>query len=129
MNGSGRSVTTITLPSPETDTGAFERAIYDKLFDDLARSFLKRFDPTQRDRLVNAMVEVERLLCVGGMELGVEAPNSAAAQWCLERYFAELATRFEAGFDLARSNSASIEEMTPPAGFFVIARLDGTPAG
>ena len=112
-----------------TETGASERAIYDALSDDLAWSFLKRLDPAQRDRLVNAMAEVERLLHAGGMELGVEAPDSAAAQWCLEKYFAELATRFEAGFDVVRSNSASVEEMTPPAGFFVIARLDGAPAG
>jgi DNA-binding MarR family transcriptional regulator/GNAT superfamily N-acetyltransferase len=112
-----------------TETGASERAIYDALSDDLARSFLKRLDPAQRDHLVNAMAEVERLLRAGGMELGVEAPDSAAAQWCLEQYITELATRFEAGFDLTRSNSASVEEMTPPAGFFVIARLDGGPAG
>ncbi|MDP8920794.1 MAG: GNAT family N-acetyltransferase, partial [Pseudomonadota bacterium] len=37
--------------------------------------------------------------------------------------------RFEVGFDPARSNSASAEEMTPPAGFFVITWLDGGPVG
>src|SRR5918994_7015088 len=63
-----------------TETGASERAICDALSDDLARSFLKRLDPAQRDRLVNAMAEVERLLRAGGMELGVQAPDSAAAQ-------------------------------------------------
>ena len=112
-----------------TKRGCSERAIYDALSDDLACSFLKPLDPAQRDRLVKAMAEVERLLCAGVVDVGIEVPDSAAAQWCLEQYFAELATRFEAGFDRARSNSASVEEMTPPAGFFVIARLDGAPAG
>src|SRR5918997_1558596 len=112
-----------------TPKGRAERATYDELSDELAMSLLKRLDPAQRDRLVSAMAEVERLLRAGAVELRPEAPNSAAAQWCLERYFAELAARFEVGFDPARSNSASPEEMTPPAGFFVMAWLDGGPAG
>ncbi len=58
-----------------------------------------------------------------------ETPDSAAAQRCLEQYFAELAARFDKGFDPARSISASIQEMTPPAGFFVVAWLGGAPVG
>ena len=112
-----------------TPKGRAERETYDALSDELARSFLRPLDPAQRDRLVSAMAEVERLLRAGAVELRPEAPNSAAAQWCLERYFAELTARFEVGFDPARSNSASIEEMTPPAGFFVVAWLDDGPAG
>jgi DNA-binding MarR family transcriptional regulator/GNAT superfamily N-acetyltransferase len=112
-----------------TKKGDSERKTYNALSDDLAWSFLKPLDTAQRDRLVTAMAEVERLLCAEGVEVGVEVPDSAAAQWCLEQYFAELATRFEAGFDRARSNPASLEEMTPPAGFFVLARVDGAPAG
>src|SRR3712207_5432258 len=94
-----------------------------------AWSFLKPLDPAQRDRLVSAMGEVERLLRAGAVEVRVEAPDSAAAQWCLEQYFTELAARFDMGFDPARSNSASIAEMTPPAGYFVVAWLNGAPVG
>ena len=112
-----------------TAKGDAERATYDALSDDLAMSFLGPLDPAQRDRLVSAMAEVERLLRVGAVEVRVEAPDSPAAQSCLGQYFAELAERFEVGFDPARSNSASVEEMTPPAGFFVVAWLDGNPAG
>ena len=65
----------------------------------------------------------------GTVELRLEAPDSADAQWCLEQYFAELAERFDMGFDPARSNPASSEEMTPPAGFFTVARLNGAPVG
>jgi DNA-binding MarR family transcriptional regulator/N-acetylglutamate synthase-like GNAT family acetyltransferase len=112
-----------------TPKGVAERATYDALSNDLARSFLEPLDSAQRDRLVSAMAEVERLLRAGAVEVRAETPDSAAAQWCLEQYFAELAARFDKGFDPARSNSASIQEMTPPAGFFVVAWLGDAPAG
>jgi GNAT superfamily N-acetyltransferase len=112
-----------------TPKGIAERATYDALSNDLAWSFLEPLDTTQRDRLVSAMAEVERLLRARAVEVRVEAPDSAAAQWCLEQYFTELAARFDMGFNPARSNSASIEEMTPPAGSFVVAWLDGVPVG
>jgi DNA-binding MarR family transcriptional regulator/GNAT superfamily N-acetyltransferase len=109
--------------------GLTERATYDALSSDLAWSFLEPLDPAQRDRLVGAMTEVERLLRAGAVDVRVEAPDSAAAQWCLEQYFTELAARFDMGFDPTRSNSASIDEMTPPAGYFVVAWLEGAPVG
>ena len=56
-----------------------------------------------------------------------ELPDSAPAQWCLEQYFAELSACFNEGFNPARSISATVQEMTPPAGVFVIAWLDGAP--
>jgi len=112
-----------------TPKGRAERGIYDALSDDLAWSFLKPLDPAQRDRLVKAMAEVERLLRAGSVEVSLEPPDSAAARWCLAQYFAELAERFDLGFDPARSNSARDDEMTPPAGFFVVARFEGEPAG
>jgi DNA-binding MarR family transcriptional regulator/N-acetylglutamate synthase-like GNAT family acetyltransferase len=112
-----------------TPKGVTERATYDALSNDLAWSFLEPLDPAQRDRLVSAMAEVERLLRAGAVDVRVEAPDSAAAQWCLEQYFTELAARFDMGFDPTLSNSASIEEMTPPAGSFVIAWLEGAPEG
>jgi DNA-binding MarR family transcriptional regulator/GNAT superfamily N-acetyltransferase len=112
-----------------TPKGVAERATYDELSNVLAWSFLEPLASAQRDRLVSAMAEVERLLRAGAVEVRAETPDSAAAQWCLEQYFAELAARFDKGFDPARSNSASIQEMTPPAGFFVVAWLDGAPVG
>src|SRR3712207_2254172 len=67
--------------------------------------------------------------CHQAIDVCPESPDSAAAQWCLAQYFAELAARFDGGFDPSRSISASVEEMTPPAGFFVVAWLDGVAAG
>jgi ribosomal protein S18 acetylase RimI-like enzyme len=50
-------------------------------------------------------------------------PASEGAQFCLSRYFQELNTRFETGFDVTQSISANIEEFTEPAGLFLVARL------
>ena len=112
-----------------TPKGMTERATYEALSDELATSFLTPLNPAQRDRLVSAMAEVERLLRAGAVEVRLEPPDSAAARWCLEQYFAELSARFDVGFDPAQSNPALPEEMTPPHGFFVVAWLDGAPAG
>jgi DNA-binding MarR family transcriptional regulator/GNAT superfamily N-acetyltransferase len=112
-----------------TPKGMTERSAYEILSDDLAASFLSPLTEDQRERLVGAMAEIERLLRAGAVELRVELPDSAAARWCLEQYFAELAARFDAGFDPVRSNSARPEEMTPPHGVFVVAWLDGAPVG
>jgi DNA-binding MarR family transcriptional regulator/GNAT superfamily N-acetyltransferase len=112
-----------------TPKGHAERTTYDILSDDLAVSLLTPLDPAQRDRLVKAMAEVERVFRSGDVDVRLEAPESAAARWCLEQYFTELAERFDVGFDPTKSNSARDEEMTPPAGFFFVAWLDGAPVG
>ena len=56
-------------------------------------------------------------------------PRLPAARWCIQSYFAELAERFEAGFDPAESISADDADLTPPAGLLLIATLDGAPVG
>jgi GNAT superfamily N-acetyltransferase len=59
----------------------------------------------------------------------VEDPASAAARFCIDSYFAELDTRFDAGFDPSRSISADVDELTEPAGLLLVARLRGEPVG
>ena len=56
-------------------------------------------------------------------------PQRADAQYCLEAYFAELARRFEGGFDHARSISAGTAELTLPAGLLLMATLRAKPVG
>jgi GNAT superfamily N-acetyltransferase len=104
-------------------------ARYDALSDELATSILAPLDIRQRERLVNAMAEVERLLSASAIEVRVEPPDSADARWCLGQYFRDLARRFDTGFDPARSNPAADQDMTPPAGYFLVARIDGAVAG
>jgi GNAT superfamily N-acetyltransferase len=59
-----------------------------------------------------------------------EAPaNSPAIRWCFERYYAELDDRFADGFDVAAALPLGLDELTPPRGLVLVARLDGEPVG
>jgi GNAT superfamily N-acetyltransferase len=104
-------------------------AVLDRRADAFAASVLAPLSAAQRERLIAAMTEVERLMRASGVRIAAEAPDSAEAQWCLAEYFRELAGRFDSGFDPARSISADPGELRPPAGVFVIARLGGQPIG
>jgi len=112
-----------------TRKGLREVARLDRLSDDFAASVLVPLTGAQRDRLIAAMVEVERLMRASAVRIEVGSADAAEAQWCLEQYFRELASRFDTGFDPSRSISANVDELTPPAGVFVIARLVGEPVG
>jgi DNA-binding MarR family transcriptional regulator/GNAT superfamily N-acetyltransferase len=112
-----------------TARGASERAVLDRRSDDVARSFLEPLNDGQRQRLVGAMGEVERLLVATMVELTTVDPLDPGAQHCLQRYFAELDERFDAGFDPALSISADADELRPPAGLLMIATLHGEPIG
>jgi DNA-binding MarR family transcriptional regulator/GNAT superfamily N-acetyltransferase len=112
-----------------TEAGLIEYEAYDTLSDDLAGSLLQPLGETQRARLVKAMEEIERLLGAGSIELLIEPSDGADARWCLGQYFAELAERFEEGFDTALGVSPSEASVQPPDGAFIVARLHGAPVG
>jgi DNA-binding MarR family transcriptional regulator/GNAT superfamily N-acetyltransferase len=112
-----------------TDAGLAERRELDRRSDDVARSFLEALTDSQREKLVAAMAEVERLLRASLVTIAVERPTARDARWCIEQYIAELNTRFEAGFDPSLSISADAHELTPPAGALLVARLRGQPIG
>lgn len=112
-----------------TKTGRRELGLLNRLSDAAAATMLEPLTQSQREALTSAMGIVERLLLASVVRLQVENPTSRAAQYCLASYFDELADRFEAGFDPARSISAAADELTPPHGYFVIARLKGDPVG
>ena len=59
------------------------------------------------------------------VEVAPAPAGGADARACLDRYFSELAERFDAGFDPARDRSAPPEDLEPPSGLFVLARLTG----
>jgi DNA-binding MarR family transcriptional regulator/GNAT superfamily N-acetyltransferase len=106
-----------------TAAGLAERAELDRRSDELALSILESLSDRQRATLLAAMAEVERLVSASMVSFAVEDPTSADASWCFEQYFAELDSRFDAGFDPALSISADAHELTPPAGTLLIARL------
>jgi DNA-binding MarR family transcriptional regulator/GNAT superfamily N-acetyltransferase len=112
-----------------TAAGRAERELLDRRSDELARSLLEPLGQEQRERLVEAMATVERLLTAGIVEVAVEPPTTDAARFCLGSYFAELDRRFDTGFDPGRSISASDAELTEPAGLLLVAWLHGEPVG
>src|SRR3954451_14098686 len=118
-----RRVRTVRL----TAAGRAEREVLDRESDALAASLLAPLGEAQRERLVEAMAVVERLLTAGLVEIGTEDPRSDAAELCLGSYAAEMDATFEAGFDPARSRAVDPAELTPPAGLLLVARLRDEP--
>jgi DNA-binding MarR family transcriptional regulator len=127
-----------TTPSPRdtrarfvrlTSAGRKELAVLNRLSDEAAASLLDPLPDAQRAALLSAMGTIERLLHSSAVRLSVESPDSRAARYCLERYFEELAARFETGFDPALGISAVPAELTPPLGYFVLATLNEEPVG
>ncbi len=57
------------------------------------------------------------------VRIAVCDPGHPDARYCLRAYFAELARRFDGGFDPAQSISAADPELRPPAGLFLVATL------
>lgn len=112
-----------------TEAGRAERAALDRLSDDAAAALLAPLSAGQRTRLVSAMAEVERLLTASAVAVAPCPPAHPNARHCLHAYFAELARRFDGGFDPGRSTSAADAEMTPPAGVLLVATLHGEPVG
>ena len=74
----------------------------------------------QRERLVAAMGEVERLLTAALVQLDAVDPADAGARSASAPYFAELDRRFDAGFDPRRA-SPPADELRPPAGLSCVA--------
>ena len=112
-----------------TPAGLSERAQLDKRSDDLAASILAPLDPGQRNELVVAMRTVERLLTTSAVEIRTVSPTDPDATRCIRAYFAELDRRSESGFDPSAGISAEPDELTPPAGCFLIAYVRDEPAG
>lgn len=124
-HGADRRVRTVRL----TAAGEAEVAELDRASDELAASMLAPLNDRQRERLVDAMATVERLLTAGLVEVAPEDPAGAAAQACLAAYFAEIDERFEHGWDQSVGIFLQAADMGPPRGLILIARLDGEPIG
>jgi len=112
-----------------TRKGLAERAVLDSSSNELAASILTPLTEPQRDRLVTAMVVVERLILASQVQVEIIDPRDVDARYCLRSYVEELGQRFEAGFDPAQSISASDEEMTLPNGLLLVANLLGEAVG
>lgn len=112
-----------------TEAGRAERALLGDLSDELAASMLAPLNPVQRTRLTTAMAEVERLLTAAVVTVHEVDPEHPDARHCLRAYYADLAERFESGFDPLLSTLPDPGALRAPHGLFLIARLHGSPVG
>lgn len=110
-----------------TEKGQAERGAYDALSDDLARNLLRGLRDGQRERLIAAMAEVERLMNAASIIITVEPEDDQDVRRCVAAYYRELDERFEGGFD--PGNGGYSGKPTGAASTFVVARLRGRAVG
>jgi ribosomal protein S18 acetylase RimI-like enzyme len=109
--------------------GLAEWAELDRRSDDLAGSLISPLTGPRRERLAAAIGEVERLLTASAIRIAPCDPAHPDARAAVRAYAAELAARFEAGFDPARSLAVDDDSVRPPAGVLLLATLHGAPVG
>lgn len=112
-----------------TPAGLAERALLDERSEDLASSMLEPLDADQRERLLDAMRTVERLLSFGAIQIRPVDPTHPDARQCFRAYFDELDRRADSGFDPRVSSLAEARELTPPAGCVLLAYIGAEPVG
>jgi DNA-binding MarR family transcriptional regulator/GNAT superfamily N-acetyltransferase len=112
-----------------TADGLAERAELDRRSEEAAAAILEPLSARQRDRLITEMAEVGRLLTASAVQITACAPGHPDARRAVRAYVTELAQRFDDGFDPALSISAADEEISPPAGLFLVATLHADPVG
>jgi DNA-binding MarR family transcriptional regulator/GNAT superfamily N-acetyltransferase len=112
-----------------TRAGRREHMALEQRSDKLAQSLLTPLSTEQRERLVGAMREVERLLVAASVDITPIDPEHPDAQYCLAEYVAELNRRSTRGFDPSVGATALPHEVRPPAGQFFVAYLQGEPIG
>lgn len=112
-----------------TGSGRRERRALDRRSDEAAESLLAPLDAAQRDRLISAMGEVERLLIAASVQIIPVDPEHEHACYCLREYVAELNRRSPRRFDPSVGATALPHAVRPPAGQFLVAYLRGDPIG
>ena len=110
-----------------TEAGQAEFAEYERLSDAQAADILSRH-PDQ-SALLTAMDLIATALTRGEIEIVPCDPLDPRARDCLQNYYAELAARFEGGFDVNLSKDPEADDMRPPRGTFLLAVSDGVPVG
>jgi ribosomal protein S18 acetylase RimI-like enzyme len=112
-----------------TPAGLAERSELDRRSDNLARSLLEPLNASERDRLLVAMGDVERLLTAALVELRPTDPAHPDAKACFQHYFVELERRSNSRLDPATLIAAKPHELRPPAGLLLVAYLHSEPVG
>ena len=92
-----------------------------------AETFLARH--SRPEELLRAMDIVASSLRRNNIVLEEKDPRHEDARYCLGEYYAELARRFEKGFDVSLSRDPDALDMIRPRGTFMVAVSDGLPIG
>jgi DNA-binding MarR family transcriptional regulator len=111
-----------------TAKGKREIAAYDRLSDARAKDLLSR-QPQDGEALLAAMDLVATALLRDRITIGETDPEAPEARYCLAAYYAELARRFDTGFDVKTSLDPDAGSLRPPLGSFLVALSDGLPLG
>ena len=112
-----------------TARGRAELAELDRRSDALAESLLDPLTDRQRERLVTAMRDVERLLTAAMVEIRAVDPEHPDARYCVRSYFDLLEQRSGAPFDPLVGSTAEPDELRAPNGEMVVAYLRAEPVG
>src|SRR5215470_17081591 len=117
-----------TVPHPDdarrrvaklTAAGQREFQAYETLSNSRAETLLGRHPHPQA--LLAAMDVVASALGRGRIAIEEMDPRSDEARCCLGEYYAELARRFENGFDVSLSRDPEADDMMRPRGAFLVA--------
>lgn len=110
-----------------TKAGQAEFDAYEALSNTRAAAVLSRHP--RPEALLAAMDLVASAFGRDRIAIGEADPQDEAARYCLGEYYAELARRFEEGFDVSLSRDPDAKDMRPPRGSFLVAFSDGLPVG
>jgi DNA-binding MarR family transcriptional regulator/ribosomal protein S18 acetylase RimI-like enzyme len=125
-----------TVPHPDdarrrvaklTAAGRREFQAYETLSNSRAETLLAHH--SHPEALLAAMDVVASALGRGRITIEEMEPRSDEARYCLGEYYAELARRFENGFDVSLSRDPETDDMIRPRGAFLVAMSDGLPIG
>jgi len=110
-----------------TKDGRSEFEAYENLSNSRAEALLARHP--HPDALLTAMDLVASALGCERIVIEERDPRCDEALYCLGEYYAELARRFEEGFDVSLSRDPEATDMIRPRGAFLVATSDGLPIG
>jgi DNA-binding MarR family transcriptional regulator/GNAT superfamily N-acetyltransferase len=110
-----------------TEVGRAEFRAYEALSNQQALAALSRYN--QPEVLLSAMDLIASAFGRDRIGFSCIDPRSEPARYCLGQYYAELARRFEKGFDVSLSRDPEAADMVHPRGAFIIAASDGLPLG
>jgi DNA-binding MarR family transcriptional regulator/GNAT superfamily N-acetyltransferase len=111
-----------------TDAGRREQQRLEERSEALAQRQLAGLPPRRRAEVATALGTAMRLLRAGGAVFEEVDPAGPEARAALDRYYAELDARFPTGFDPG-DPSASAAGLRPPAGVFLLVRVEGEVVG